>query len=126
MKTLQSFINEQLKVNEEKSSSKTITFDFSDLDNAEDTLKSFEGKEGCSIDGNKLTISISNNNFDKLGSVQDILQQYYEGESHSQKHTSSESYANLVTSFGKQLNSFNDILDEFENADKEDDKKEEE
>ena len=126
MKTLQSFISEQLKVNEEKSSSKTVVFNFDGLENSEETLKSLENKEGCSIDGNKLTISISNDNFDKLGSVQDILQQYYEGESHSQKHTSSESYANLVTSFGKQLNSFNDILNEFENEDKEDDKKEEE
>ena len=68
MKTLQDFIIEKSQLNE-GIESKTITFDFSGLDNAEDTLKSFEDREGCTTEDNKLTVNITKDNVDKLGKL---------------------------------------------------------
>ena len=46
MKSLQTFINERVEIFEAEGS-KTITFDFTDLENGEETLKSLKEKEGC-------------------------------------------------------------------------------
>ena len=109
MKHLQEFINEQI----EDSCSKSITFDFTDLEDAEDTLKSFEDKENCKVEDNKLTVSVCN----KLDSVQDILQQYGDKLRRSSKATNDESYEKKVKKFNSKVEELNNAIEEMNSDD---------
>ena len=120
MKHLQDYINEAVKINESMES-KTITFDFTDLENAEETIKSLDGHEGISIDGQKVTLSITKNNVDNIETIQDILQQYCQTIRNSQKVSSNEQYAQKTVSFEKKIGEMNDAIDEISSTDDDDD-----
>ena len=124
MKHLQDYINEAVKINEAMES-KTITFDFTDLENAEETIKSLDGHEGISIDGQKVTLSITKNNVDNIETIQDILQQYCQTIRNSQKVSSDEQYAQKTVSFEKKIGEMNDAIDEISSTDDDDDDKNE-
>ena len=128
MKHLLDYINEAVKINE-GIESKTITFDFTDLENGEETVKSLDGQTGISVDGLKVTLSITQDNVDSIGTAQDILQQYCSTIRRSQKVSSNEQYAQKTVSFEKKVGEMNDAIDEITNPDDEeddnDDKKEE-
>lgn len=128
MKHLQDYINEAVKINE-GIESKTITFDFTDLENGEETVKSLDGQTGISVDGLKVTLSITKDNVDSIGTAQDILQQYCSTIRRSQKVSSNEQYAQKTVSFEKKVGEMNDAIDEITNPDDEeednDDQKEE-
>lgn len=128
MKHLLDYINEAVKINE-GIESKTITFDFTDLENGEETIKSLDGQTGISVDGLKVTLSITKDNVDSIGTAQDILQQYCSTIRRSQKVSSNEQYAQKTVSFEKKVGEMNDAIDEIANPDDEeednDDKKEE-
>lgn len=116
MKHLIEYINEHSQVNE-ASESKKVTFDFTDLENAEETLDSLKEKEGVTIEDKKLTIEITSDNIDKLGTVQDILQQYAQTIRKSQKVSSDEQYAQKTKSFEENVGKMNDAIDEIKNPD---------
>ena len=120
MKSLQDFIIESSLVYEENDSVR-ITFNFTGLENVKDTIESLKDREGVSVDGEKVTITINQDNVNKLGSVQDILQQYTDAIRGSQKRSSDEQYAQKTKSFADKLNEFNDALDKISNPDEEDD-----
>ena len=128
MKHLLDYINEAVKINE-GIESKTITFDFTDLENGEETVKSLDGQTGISVDGLKVTLSITQDNVDSIGTAQDILQQYCSTIRRSQKVSSNEQYAQKTVSFEKKVGEMNDAIDEITNPDDDeednDDKKEE-
>lgn len=128
MKHLLDYINEAVKINE-GIESKTITFDFTDLENGEETVKSLDGQTGISVDGLKVTLSITKDNVDSIGTAQDILQQYCSTIRRSQKVSSNEQYAQKTVSFEKKVGEMNDAIDEIANPDDDeednDDKKEE-
>ena len=127
MKSLQDFIIENVEIEESASESKTITFNFDGLENAEDTLKLFEDKEGCTVEDNKLIITLSEETKGKLNSAKDILQKFTDTIRNSSKRSSDEQYAQKTKSFEDKLNEFKDALDELENPeenDNNDDKKE--
>lgn len=128
MKHLQDYINEAVKINE-GIESKTITFDFTDLENGEETVKSLDGQTGISVDGLKVTLSITKDNVDSIGTAQDILQQYCSTIRRSQKVSSNEQYAQKTVSFEKKVGEMNDAIDEITNPDDDeednDDQKEE-
>ncbi len=121
MKHLQDYIIEQAQVNE-GASSKSITFDFTDLENGKETIDSLKDKEGVTVDGDKLTVEITSDNVDKLGTVQDILQQFCQTVRNSQKRSSDEQYAQKTVEFEKKIDELNDALDEIANPDDKDDK----
>ena len=121
MKHLQDYIIEQAQVNE-GASSKSITFDFTDLENGKETIDSLKDKEGVTVDGDKLTIEITSDNVDKLGTVQDILQQFCQTVRNSQKRSADEQYAQKTVEFEKKIGELNDALDEIANPDDKDDK----
>ena len=121
MKHLQDYIIEQAQVNE-GASSKSITFDFTDLENGKETIDSLKDKEGVTVDGDKLTVEITSDNVDKLGTVQDILQQFCQTVRNSQKRSADEQYAQKTVEFEKKIGELNDALDEIANPDGKDDK----
>ena len=120
MKHLQDYINEAVKINE-GIESKTITFDFTDLENGEETVKSLDGQTGISVDGLKVTLSIRKDNVDSIGTAQDILQQYCSTIRRSQKVSSNEQYAQKTVSFEKKVGEMNDAIDEIANPEDEED-----
>lgn len=128
MKHLLDYINEAVKISE-GIESKTITFDFTDLENGEETVKSLDGQTGISVDGLKVTLSITKDNVDSIGTAQDILQQYCSTIRRSQKVSSNEQYAQKTVSFEKKVGEMNDAIDEITNPDDDeednDDQKEE-
>lgn len=116
MKNLYEFLSERMNsINE----SKSVTFDFTDLENGEETLKSLEEKEGVTVDGNKLTVLITTDNVDKIGAVQDILQQFCSTIRNSKKRTNDEIYAQKTKNFEKKVGEMNDAIDEIQNPDEE-------
>lgn len=121
MKHLQDYIIEQAQVNE-GASSKSITFDFTDLENGKETIDSLKDKEGVTVDGDKLTVEITSDNVDKLDTVQDILQQFCQAVRNSQKRSADEQYAQKTVEFEKKIGELNDALDEIANPDDNDDK----
>lgn len=123
MKHLQDYINEQQEIVESETS-KTITFNFKDLENGKETIESLKDKEGVSISEDTLTVTVNANNVDKLGTVQDILQQFCETIRNSQKRSSDEQYAQKTVEFEKKIGELNDAIDEIKNP--EDSKKEDE
>ena len=123
MKHLQDYIIEQAQVNE-GASSKSITFNFKDLENGKETLDSLKDKEGVTADeeGETITVEVNADNVDKLGTVQDILQQYSDTLRNSNKRSSDEQYAQKTVEFEKKVGELNDALDEIANPDDNDDK----
>ena len=105
-----------------ESKGKSISFDFSDLEKGEDTLKSLEGKEGCTVEENKLTIKVDSYNVNKLSTVQDILQQFVEAAKKSSEFTNNESYAQKVSKFGSKVEELNTAIDEIQNPSEDKDK----
>ena len=125
MKHLQDYIIEQSEVKvDEGAASKSITFDFTDLENADETIKSLEGKEGVTIEDKKVTLEITADNVDKIESAQDILQQFCKEIRSSQKRSSDEQYAQKTAKFEQKVNEMKAAIDEIKNPsdDKEDDK----
>lgn len=125
MKTLQDYIVEHSQFNE-GAESKSVTFNFSDLEKGSETLDSFNDKEGCTIDGNKLTVTVTPDNYSKLEGVQDILQQFTNTIRNSSKRTNDEQYAQRTKSFQSKVNELNDILDEFTNPENDENDKNDE
>lgn len=124
MKNLRDFLiesfNTETEINE--SNSKKITFDFTDLENGEETLKSLEGMEGVEIEDKKLIVTVDEQTAPKLDSVQEILNDYCHVIRNSTKRTSNENYAQKTKSFEDRLGDLMDAIDEIENPDVEDDK----
>lgn len=112
MKNLRDFIVES-------ESQKTITFNFKDLENAEDTIKSLETYEGVSVQDQSVTVTVNSNTVTKLGSVQDILQQFASVIRNSSTRTNNEMYAQKTKEFEKKVAELNDAIDELENPEEE-------
>lgn len=122
MKHLQDYIVEQAEVKvDEGVTSKSITFDFTDLENADETIESLKDKEGVSVDDKKLTLEITADNVDKIGTAQDIIQQFCQKVRKSQKVSSDEQYAQKTAKFEENVGKMNDAIDEIKNPGDDDD-----
>lgn len=119
MKSLTEYIKENFIV-EKEDKTQSVTFNFDGIDNAEETVKSLSDMEYVSVDGNKVTVTVTSDNCDKLDAVQDILQQAIQLERAGTKSTNNEQYSQKVSALEKQLAKFNDALDEFCDCDCED------
>ena len=117
MKRLQEFISEAIEVNEASEESKSFTFDFTDLENAEDIVKSLENREGVTVDGSKVTVEIKKDS--NVVNVQDILQQSIQTLRKSQKSINDETYAQKTAKLEKTLGEMNDFIDKVENPEEE-------
>ena len=120
MKSLVEFIKESIVV---ESKDKTIVFDFSGIENAEETLKSLsEYSDVATIEDNKVTVTLNPDNIEKVGSVQDIIQQAVQHERAGEKSTNDEQYAQKVGALEKKVAEMNDAIDAIENPDGDDNK----
>jgi len=117
MKHLQEFISEAIEVVEASEESKSFTFDFTDIENGEETVKSLEEKENVSIEDQKVTVTIKKDV--NIDTVQDILQQAIQVARKSQKSINDESYAQKTAKLEKTLGEMNDFIDKVENPEEE-------
>lgn len=107
MKSLKEFILEQT-VQEENEETKEFTFDFTDIDNGEEIAKSFAEKEGVSVDGSKVTITVQKgtecDNCKEMKSKIDEIrkqQKNHSDESYAQKTKKLEDLMKEVSEFTK-------------------------
>lgn len=124
MKNLTTFINEKRALNnkviKESDDSKEISFNFTDLENAKETIESLEKMDNVTKKSdNELIVTVTSDNVDKLDTVVDILQQYAETLRHSSKRSSSETYAQKTITFAKSVASLNDAIDELSGGEEE-------
>lgn len=140
MKTLVEYIKEaqelDVEIQEEKKEdvavSKTFKFNFANLEEAEDTIKSIQEMESegftVSVDENKVEITVTDAN--AADGLFEMLQDYIHQRRQDQKVASSEPYAESVAKFEKVVASYYSWVDELaatsEEDDKDDDKKDEE
>lgn len=117
MKRLQEYISEAIKVVEASEESKSFTFDFTDMENGEDIVKSLTDQENVTVDGNKVTVEIKKDA--KIDTVQDILQQSIQTLRKSQKSINNETYAQKTAKLEKTLGEMNDFIDKVENPEEE-------
>ena len=117
MKSLQEFISEAITVIEASEESKSFTFDFTDMENGEDIVKSLADREGVTVDGNKVTVEIKKGT--NVTNAQDILQQSIQTLRKSQKSINDETYAQKTAKLEKTLGEMNDFIDKVENPEEE-------
>lgn len=117
MKSLINYIKESCVLESEEV--KIVKFNFNGIDNSEELLKSLESYDYVTVDDKEVKISISKDNYTKLDSVQDILQQSIEKERNSAKSTNNEEYAQKVVKLEKQLAKMSDIIDMYVDGDNE-------
>lgn len=123
MKSLQEYVNEH--VNEAQEASKDFVFNFADIENGEETVKSLENRQNVTIEDQKVTVTIKKDV--NIDTVQDILQQAIQAARKSQKSINDEQYAQKTAKLEKTLGEMNDFIDEVNNPeDDEANKKEEE
>lgn len=116
MKRLINYIKESA-ISESEQKSKVISFDFSDIDNHDEIVKSLETYDNVECDGSIIKVTVNKNNYDKLDSVQDILQQTIQKERNSSKATNNEEYAQKIVKLEKQLAKFSDLIDMYDDND---------
>ena len=124
MKSLQEFVTEQMTV-EANEESKDFTFDFTGVENGEETVKSLENRENVSIEDQKVTVTIKKDV--NIETVQDILQQAIQTARKSASSINNEQMGQKTAKLEKTLGEMNDFIDKVNNP--EDDqvqKKEEE
>lgn len=124
MKNLTTFINEKFSKStnaiNESDESKEIRFNFTDLENAKETIESLEKMDNVTKKSdNEIVVTVTSDNADKLDTVVDILQQYAETLRHSSKRSSSETYAQKTIKFQKSVEELNDTIDELTSGDSE-------
>ena len=112
MKSLQDFVNEQMTV-EAATESKDFTFNFTDMENGEETVKSLQNREHVTIEDQKVTVTIKKDA--NIDTVQDILQQAIQSLRKSQKSINDETYAQKTAKLEKTLGEMNDFIDEVNN-----------
>lgn len=119
MKDLKNYILEKATDEETKEvpQSKSFTFDFAGLTNAEDTQKSLDdlaSKHGLSLakDGDKVSFTVTKDT--DIEAVQDVLQQYAETLRKEPKNASDEQYAQKTKKFAETVGAMNDYLDDLE------------
>lgn len=122
MKSLQEYVNEH--INEAQEASKDFVFNFADIENGEETVKSLENRQNVTIEDQKVTVNIKKDV--NIDTVQDILQQAIQAARKSQKSINDEQYAQKTAKLEKTLGEMNDFIDEVNNPEDEEKKKEEE
>ena len=125
MKSLVEFIKES---KEEKTSSKTLTFNFSGIDNVDEIIKTLSEDETLNIDGNKVTLTINADNIDDIQTPLQELENVIKGERKGTHSSNNEQYSQLVSSLERTLKEAKDFIAELttpeeDKKDDDDDKK---
>ena len=112
MKSLRDFILESSA--DANVGSKTFTFDFTGLENAEETVKSLENEDCVTVDGTKATLKIEKDG--KYDTAVDILQQTIQSLRNSSKAKATEEYGQKTKKLEVTLGEVHDFIDIIESS----------
>lgn len=119
MKTLKEFISEHL--NENKSSSTTISFNFNGVDNIDEILKTFDDFEDfVSVSEKTVTVTVNEKTVAKIGAVKDILSQAITAERNGTRTTNDEQYAQKIAKLESGLKDLDNTIAELQSDDSKD------
>jgi hypothetical protein len=119
MKTLKEFISEHL--NENKSSSTTISFNFNGVDNIDEILKTFDDFEDfVSVNEKTVTVTVNEKTVAKIGAVKDILSQAISAERNGTRSTNDEQYAQKIAKLESGLKDLDNAIAELQSDDSKD------
>lgn len=127
MKNLYEYVQESIEKIEDnqinESESKSFTFNFKSINDSEDFIKSLEEQEYVTIDGEKVTVNVTDENKDKLETIIDLLQQFIDKSRKDTKNASDETYAQKTKSLEVKLGEMHTFIDSLEPEDNEEDNK---
>lgn len=119
MKTLKEFISEHL--NENNSSSTTISFNFNGVDNIDEILKTFDDFEDfVSVNEKTVTVTVNEKTVAKIGAVKDILSQAISAERNGTRTTNDEQYAQKIAKLESGLKDLDNAIAELQSDDSKD------
>ena len=124
MKSLIEFLKESKDQN--SSSSKTLSFNFSGLTDVEDFMKSLNDIADSAdvpvdVDENKVKISLSASNIEDAEKLFELIQDFAQSKRSETKSSSDESYAQKISKIERTLNDWRDYVDDLNEDDDDDD-----
>lgn len=137
MKNLSEYVKESFDIAEtdveeivesETPESKEFTFDFTDLDNADDIIKTLQENDAISVDGKKVTLTVKKDD-KNVESAMEEIRKYTETIRSSSRRASDEKYAQETVKFAKvtaDVDAFINELNSQEAESESDDKKKKE
>lgn len=113
MKHLSNFILENTSL---QPATKSFTFNFDDIENAEETIKSIQdmGEEHnvtVTVNGDSVTIIVDGTKLDDIDGIVDVLQQTIEIAGKSTRRSSNEQYAQKCQALERTMNDMMDYID---------------
>lgn len=125
MKNLKEYLLEALKDEKDLTpeGSNVFMFDFTDLDDVKETLKSLKEYDCCSVEDNVLTLTVTKDNIECVDKAMDILQQYSDRGRNSSRRSTDENYAQKTKKFQETVGKVFDYIDQLEGSDDEENKK---
>lgn len=130
MKTLLEYLQEKTEIIEASEESKTFEFNFNDIENKDDILKSFTDMDNVEVDGDVVKLTVSKDNM--TDPALEILQSTIERLRKSSQSINNEQYAQKTKNLKVRLSEVFDYIDtlndneeeeEGNKEDKEDDEK---
>ena len=125
MKSLQDFILENVENIDEAKSSKSFTFNLKDIEGAEEALKTLSEMAEVTVDEDKVTVNVSEENKDALQSFTEFMSKFVTDIRKSTRNSSDEQYAQKTHAIADKFDELKDYIDELSVEPKEDDDKKE-
>lgn len=91
---------------------KTVVFDFTDINGASDLAKSLDGETGITIDGTKIKVAATKDNANDLSDVLDTIKKTYSAAKKTEKTTNSETFSAKIKKIGKGLSALYNYIDD--------------
>ena len=91
---------------------KTVVFDFTDINGASDLAKALDGETGITIDGTKIKVAATKDNANDLSDVLDTIKKTYSAAKKTEKTTNSETFSAKIKKIGKGLSALYNYIDD--------------
>lgn len=98
--------------NETSEDTKTVVFDFTDINGASDLAKTLDGETGITIDGTKIKVAATKDNANDLSDVLDTIKKTYSAAKKTEKTTNSETFSAKIKKIGKGLSALYNYIDD--------------
>ena len=96
---------------------KTVVFDFTDINGASDLAKALDGETGITIDGTKIKVAATKDNANDLSDVLDTIKKTYSAAKKTEKTTNSETFSAKIKKIGKGLSALYNYIDDITGGD---------
>ena len=91
---------------------KTVIFNFTDINGASDLAKALDGETGITIDGTKIKVAATKDNANDLSDVLDTIKKTYSAAKKTEKTTNSETFSAKIKKIGKGLSALYNYIDD--------------